>query len=247
MQSDTIQHLRERVRALVAPPALRGRVPREASTWCEAFGVTIQGGSVHEILSPASAATTPRQFALLLARASLAAVPNDARVIAWVEDRTDPWYAPAVARAAKVPIERILILHPPAARDAKPALWALAECLGSPGVCATIARVPDKLSSIDARRLQLAAERGGGIGVLLRRHHPARPLQYSAAMRWLVEPLPAEISRSQRWRITLLHGHGGRIGQPVALEVDRETDRVCALEELADQSIQTAPGRRAIG
>jgi len=51
------------------------------------------------------------------------------------------------------------------------------------GVGATIAQI-DKLSRIEARRLQLATEQGGGIGLLLRKMDRHASI-YAAATRWL--------------------------------------------------------------
>src|SRR2546423_471989 len=71
---------------------------------------------------------------------------------------------------------------------------------------------PPRLTRVGARRLQLAAEAGGGVGLLLR---PARSAQhYAAATRWLVAPTCGEAS-VQRWRVELVHGHGGRVGRAV--------------------------------
>jgi hypothetical protein len=150
-------------------------------------------------------------------------------------------------------LEQLLLLRP---RTAEDEIWALAECLGCRGVSATIAQPPPgMLSRIAVRRLQLAAERGGGVGLLLRPMGAAgiAPRQHAAITRWLVEPARGERT-VQRWRIQLIHGHGGRLYRPVYLECSRdwrrcgETDRVRAVAQLADRSAEkTTVARVATG
>jgi hypothetical protein len=99
----------------------------------------------------------------------------------------------------------------------------------------------DRLSRVQVRRLQLAAERGGGVVFLLR---PLKdkasnaPPPYAAASRWFVRPLAGNVS-VRRWEVRLLHGHGGRVNQSVILEVCRETNLVRASEAVADRSVET--------
>src|SRR2546423_1093128 len=104
----------------------------------------------------------------------------------------------------------------------------------SADVAALRARKDDALATglpaLEARRLQLSAERGGGIGLLLRPLGRASS-EHAAVTRWLVRPAPGERT-VQRWSIQLVHGHGGRVGQSVILEHSRETNRVRAVEQL---------------
>jgi hypothetical protein len=93
---------------------------------------------------------------------------------------------------------------------------------------------------VQVRRLQLATERGGGLGIILRplkekqrRSNPA----YAAATRWLVRPATGDAS-VRRWELRLIHGHGGRINEGVILEVCRETNLVRASEAVADRSVE---------
>lgn len=148
--------------------------------------------------------------------------PPVLRAVAWSDPRRC-LYPPAVA-AMGIPLNRLLILHP---KDEREELWATAECMRCRGIGATVLS-PRRLSRIEARRLQLAAEDGGGIGILLRRAG-APSAEYSAATRWLVAPAAGERA-TQRWKIQLIHGHGGRIGSSVILEVCRATDHVRAFE-----------------
>lgn len=150
-------------------------------------------------------------------------------VVVWFDpDRT--LYPPAVFQAGVDPRD-LWIVYP---RDEQELLWGLAECLRCRGVAATIAPVPARLDRIDARRLQLAAERGGGVGLFLRPLDKGSDV-YAAATRWLVEPARGERT-VQRWRITLHHGHGGQVGKSFLLEKSRENHLVRAVAELAGGS-----------
>jgi len=141
-------------------------------------------------------------------------------------------YPPALA-AMGVSLNRVYLIHPKSPADE---LWAMTESLRCKGVGATIAS-PGRLDRTQARRLQLAAEQGGGIGIFL------RPLDrnaeiYSAITRWLVTPVPGE-RVVQQWRIQLLHGHGGQVGKSFILERNRETHLVRATAELSHRPLET--------
>jgi protein ImuA len=189
-------------------------------------------GAVHELLTEEGKGL-PLFVAAVLAKA--AGTPSPHRPIAPSPHRPIIWsdpdaalYPPALA-AAGIPLDRLFLLRPRSEADE---VWALAECLRCKGVAATVAS-PKRLSRIEARRLQLAAEDGGGVGILLRRCG-AGSSQYAAATRWLVAPVPGERT-VQRWRLQLLHGHGGLIGKAVVLEVCRETNTVRASEAVGDR------------
>ena len=152
--------------------------------------------------------------------------------IVWC-DPAHTLYPPALAGHG-FPLDRLFLLHPklpdPNGREL---IWAMAECLRCKGVGAVIGAVP-RLSRVQARRLQLAAETGGGVGLLLR-HVGKESLHHAAASRWLIHPAPG--SRTvQRWTIQLLHGHGGRVGQTLCLEHCRETNHLRAAYSVADRS-----------
>jgi protein ImuA len=162
--------------------------------------------------------------------------------IVWCDPRRE-LYPPALA-AAGIPLDQLHHLRPKTAEDE---IWALAECLACRGVAATIAQ-PPPLSRVQVRRLQLAAERGGGVGLLLR-PHDATATHHAAATRWLVEPARGERT-VQRWRIQLIHGHGGRLHDCVYLEYSRDphtpaTHRLRALPQLAHRPAAPKTTRRA--
>jgi hypothetical protein len=212
-------------------------------------------GAVHELLFfPRDG--EPRFIAAFLARAASllrpvhagagqAARPSPARetrgAIIWSDPRGEI-YPPALA-ALGIDLSHVYLLRPGTIEDEN---WAIAEALRCKGVGAVIA-APRKLSRIEARRLQLAAERGGATGILLRPSIGRGSTIYAAATRWLVAPAAGE-PMIQRWTIQLLHGHGGRIGTTVLLESCRESHCVRAVERLVDRpsAKKAAEERRAI-
>ncbi|MGH7180062.1 MAG: ImuA family protein [Tepidisphaeraceae bacterium] len=204
-------------------------------------------GAVHELLALPNH-PPPLFVALLIARAALFPLPRplppldcardrqgEGRSIVWC-DLLGTLYPPSIA-AMGVPMDRLFLLHPKNLADES---WAVAECLRCKGVGATIAS-PRRLSRIEARRLQLAAERGGGVGILLRPFDRHAGI-YAASTRWLVSPHPGERT-VQKWKVQLIHGHGGRVGQTIILEHSRETHLVRAIPELADRSVSTETAR----
>jgi protein ImuA len=192
-------------------------------------------GAIHELLSSPEHGS-PRTFALFLARITQGA-------IVWCDPACD-LYPPAITSAG-IPLDRVYLLRVEKHDDL---VWSISQCLRCKGVAVTIAAV-DRLSRIEARRLQLSAELGGGVGLLMRSMIQTRdamqaPPIYAAATRLLVAPAPGEPT-VQRWEIQLLHGHGGRLGKPVFLEHCRETNLVRPTEKLADRPVETIAAARA--
>jgi protein ImuA len=217
-------------------------------------------GAVHEVLSE-KAHGQARFFAAMLARsvtkrdaAGSEAVTQSnlhrftasplhrvtfSPPIIWVDPKGE-LYPPALLELG-IDLSNVYILHPKSIADEN---WAIAECLRCKGVGVVIA-APQRLTRIEARRFQLAAETGGSVAILLR-HTGVGSNIYAAATRWLVAPAPGERT-VQRWKVQLVHGHGGRIGQSVLLEYCRETREVRAVrevEKLADRPLEAqAPAR----
>jgi protein ImuA len=203
-------------------------------------GDGLASGAIHEVLAD-QAAGSIEVFATLVASSCLAAKTGG--WIVW-SDPHRTLYPPALVRAG-VTLERLMILRP---RSPQEELWAVAEAMRCAGVAATVAHV-GKLTPVQARRLQLAAEQGGGVGVLVR-PDDARAANYAAATRWRVTACGATSRKAQRWNVELVYGHGGRVGQTFVLEVDRETGRaVAAAAAVSDGGAAVAqaddPVRRA--
>jgi protein ImuA len=177
-------------------------------------------GAVHEVLSDSGAALL---LPLLIVRQAV-----KRGWVVWC-DRSKEFNPPAAA-ALGIELSRLLILRP---SDGQEETWAVTESLRCRGVSACVASTKT-LSFLQARRFQLAAEHGGGIGILLR---PAQAASqpYAAVTRWLATPAPGE-RKLQREHLKLIHGHGGHIGKTVLLEVNRETDHVRAIPAMANRT-----------
>lgn len=149
-----------------------------------------------------------------------------------VLDESREFYPPA-AVSLGIALDKLIVVQ---AANAADNLWALDQILRCPGVAAALAW-PKKLDGRTFRRLQLAAEQGGGLGLLIRpenvRHEPSW-----ADVRLLVEPLPmatAALCGERRLRIELLHGRGGASGRSVEVRIDNETH----LMHLAPQQVDS--------
>ena len=105
-----------------------------------------------------------------------------------VIDPTASFYPPAIGKLGD-DLQRMIVVHPANGGDA---LWALEQSLRCRGVAVVVCRLGQaferQLHNHAYRRLQLAAETGGAIGLLLR---PARYRVHPtwADVRLLVEPL----------------------------------------------------------
>src|SRR5271165_2693566 len=128
---------------------------------------------------------------------------GDAPWLVWIAPPHEP-YAPALAQAG-IELTRLLIVRPASATEA---LWAAEQALGS-GVCAAVLLWLKGTDDRWLRRLKLAAEAGGALGVLFRpeRH---RFESSPATLRLVVT------KGSPCARVDLLKVQGGRPG-PVDL------------------------------
>jgi len=138
----------------------------------------LAAGALHELIA-AREGVGVRTFALWMARQAA----MDGRYILWIDPACD-FYPPA-AWAWGIPPQRLVLVRPRTRQDA---FWAMDQSLRSRGVAAVVGS-PGAMSRSEARRLQLAAETGGGIGLLIQveRHtgtrHPPRRVNSGQASR----------------------------------------------------------------
>jgi protein ImuA len=147
--------------------------------WGEALlGGKLAAGSLVELLSAEEGAGA---WTLALFMARYACGQRKVLVIADAERR---FYPPAASRL-HIDLRRTIVIRP---QERKTVLTAMTQSLRCAAVGAAIGKV-DRLSSTDCRRLQVAAESGGGVGFLLR---PAAALSTPsfATVRLLVAPVP---------------------------------------------------------
>ncbi len=127
----------------------------------------------------------------------------------WIGPR-DELFGPGLTELG-LPPERLLVVR---ARARNARLWALEEALHSQGLVAALAEI-DRLSLIQSRRLQLAAE-AKGVSALLLRPLAAGASLSVAATRWRIAALgsegPGRALGPPRWRIELVRCRGGRTG-----------------------------------
>lgn len=236
---ETVRHLAERIRTLetsfrlIEPTA----IPLGAGGLGELFpGGRLSTGSLVELL-PSAAGAGVWTLALLLARHACGE-----RKALLIADAERCFYPPA-ARKYGIDLNRTIIVR---ARTSAEALLALAQSLRCPAVGAVLGAL-ERLNDRDGRRLQLAAESGGAIGVLLR---PIAALGAPsfASVRLRLDPLPSvrnashTVSALRRMRLEVLRCRGGYEGKALGVEVDDVTGhvRTFSLLELAKDVASSA-------
>jgi cell division inhibitor SulA/protein ImuA len=158
--------------------------------------------SLVEILLDATGLGEVQLFLPALARSQQRQAGSDVPWLVWIGPPYEP-YAPALVQQGLI-LERLLIVRPATATEA---LWAAEQALAS-GVCAAVLLWLKGSDERWLRRLKLAAEAGGTLGVLFRpeRH---RFESSPASLRLLLTQGQAAA------QLELLKVQGGRPG-PVA-------------------------------
>jgi protein ImuA len=157
-------------------------------------------GAVHEVLAADAGAATG--FVAMLAGRCRGPV-------LWLSPaRAARPYPPGLAAFGLSP-EALVVVQ----AEAETLLWAAEEALRSPAPGAVIF-LGAAVDLTAGRRLQLAAEKGGGLGLFLR-PDAAQPGASAARTRWRVGARPGAAGAPHalappRWRLELLRARGGR-------------------------------------
>jgi protein ImuA len=159
-------------------------------------------------------------------------------------------FAPALAGAGLHP-DRLLYAE---AGDEATVLAVAEEALRHPGLASVVAEVT-RLGLTPSRRLQLAAEASGALGLVIRRwpRSGAPPAgSTAAATRWQVAALPSAplggttpgVGRP-RWRLELVRCRGGEVPRTWTVEACDGAGRLRLAADLADRSAAAAARRAA--
>jgi protein ImuA len=183
----------------------------------------LAGGAVHEVLGGAATG-----FAVSIA----------ARLegpVLWCLDasrREDP-YGPGLKALGFDP-ERLILVR---CRGLKEMLWTMEEGLRSTAPSLVIAEPEANIGLIESRRLQLAAEAGGTLGLILRDDGKVGRLAPSAvASRWQVDP-----ASGGGWHLTLRRCRGAAIsGDEWKVRHNDATGHLALAAEAGDRSGATA-------
>ena len=167
--------------------------------------------------------------------------------VLWCLTRPD-LFAPALAQAGLSP-GRVIYVE---AGDEKSLLLCFEEGLRHGGLGAVVAEVA-RLSMTASRRLQLAAEAGGTLGIAVRRfRHRAEADAYAqpsaAVTRWrvCVRPsvaLPVPGIGRARWQLELVRCRAGAAAE-FEVEASDAEGRIAFSPRLADRSPAARDGRR---
>ncbi len=154
-------------------------------------------------------------------------------------------FYPPAGVALGIDLKNLILVRPGNLKDAA---WALDQSLRSAAVAAVLAW-PEKVSDHAFRRLQLAAESSGALGLLVR-PDTVRGQPSWADLRLLVAPLAGDsrphAAARRRIRVELLRSRGGFSAGMAEVEVDVETGRIHETRtvHLASPMAAAAPRRR---
>lgn len=189
-------------------------------------------GSVIEYLR-----AMPGCGASLLAFTAAAAAMQSTSGFLVIVDTQHNIYPPALASWG-IDLDKVVLVRPQSDVDA---LWAVDQSLRTPAVAAVVADV-ERIDDRAARRMQLAAEQGGGLALLLRpasaRRGPswadvqwvvrglpsrdAKPIQNTSPIQNVAQPTSSLIggqAEERRLQVQLVRVRGGKAGATVRLQV----------------------------
>ena len=199
-------------------------------------------GALHEVAGGGDGAIDGAAAALFAAGVAARAMGK----VLWCITRPD-LFAPGLAQAGLAP-DRVIYVE---AGDDRTVLACMEEGLRHGGLGAVVGEVA-RLSMTASRRLQLAAEGTGSIGLALRRWRRRTETAdfgqpTAATTRWRVSALPSAALPApgvgrHRWLVELIRARAGESAD-FELEACDDTGRLAVPAELADRPA-AAQGRR---
>lgn len=195
-----------------------------------ALGGGFAAAAVHELVAARDGTAV---YTVAIKTAARAAIQN--RWIFYI-DTTQDLYPPGLLGLG-VPLGRLVVIRTTRTADA---LWVCEQTLR----CRAVAAVVLPLRTIDARasrRLQLAAEAGGNLGLLLRREERGGPTFACSRLRF--EPLAGRVG-VRRMRVTVLKLREARPCEPFVVELPDAADSVPAHAVPLDRA---GMARRGVG
>jgi protein ImuA len=210
-RAEVLQHLAERIRQIEAAPARGQAALRLPLLDALVDGRELRGGLLIE-LAAAVAGAGAWTLALCLARQACVSRPP----LVIVDPRG--WFYPPAAAALGVDLEQVILIRPASAAENQAVLDQALRCSAVGAVVAWC----ERLRAAEAQRLRLAAEAGGGLGLLL--GPPGRDVS-AADLRLRIVPL---VSRgfARRLQVEVVRWRGGSAGRTLIVEIDDETGHV---------------------
>jgi protein ImuA len=232
VESDLLKKLRTRIAAMES--STRSHAPSLVATGILELDALLPDGGLRTgsvlDLRASGEASGAWTLGLLLAR-QICGLQSDVLVVI---DREKRFYPPAAVRFG-INLGRTYVVRPEHDRDAYAAACEALRCGAVGAVLASFQR----LRLVDARRLQLAAERGGSVGLLIL---PAAAGPASAALRCRVSPAASD-RQARRVKIEMVRCRGRGYGQSLLLEIDDATGDVRSLPRVADAAAAPRPAR----
>lgn len=171
----------------------------------EVLGGGLARAAIHELLAPRLGSAA--RF-LALQAAARAALPARRKIL--LLDLENDFYPPAALRCG-VPLDQLIVIR---ARRPADVLWVSEQALRCRGVGAVIAPMRE-IDPYVSRRLQLAAESGGAVGLFIKVSRDGG--NTFAASRLRVDPLAASML-VRRAQITVLKLRDGQPGATAQIE-----------------------------
>ncbi len=219
-----VDQLSDRIRAIEIGGRLRSQASATISSGCQELDACLPDGgyspgTIIEWIEPTQGCGG-YYLALAAARQAIA----DGKYLV-VVDPQQRFYPPS-AQSMGIPIERLIVLRPQNESDV---MWSIDQALRCTAVGAVVANL-ERVSELQARRFQLAAEQGQALGCWLR-PWKVQPAPSWAEIQWLVEPLhgvlESNLNRNiRRLGLQVLRMRGGSIGRRWTLAIDSQNGRI---------------------